>query len=66
MNKQHEITDKFATICAIEENYPLSKLTTFEIGGPASLAIFPEDRKQLLKVLELIKSVRRPWIVIGR
>ncbi len=66
MNTQHEITEKFAAICAIEENYPLSMLTTFEIGGPASLAIFPEDRKQLLNVLELIKSVKKPWIVIGR
>lgn len=47
------------------ENCPLSAHSTFRIGGPARLALFPKTREQLLLSLSLIDRAELPLWVIG-
>ena len=48
-----------------EEHCPLSAHSTFRIGGPARLALFPKTREQLLLSLSLIDRAELPLWVIG-
>ena len=36
---------------------PLSKHTTFRVGGPASITVSPQSREELVKVFELVKRM---------
>ena len=47
------------------ENCSLSAHSTFRIGGPARLALFPKTREQLLLSLSLIDRAELPLWVIG-
>ena len=47
------------------ESCPLSAHSTFRIGGPARLALFPKTREQLLLSLSLIDRAELPLWVIG-
>ncbi|MCX8057447.1 MAG: UDP-N-acetylmuramate dehydrogenase [Ignavibacteria bacterium] len=44
---------------------PLSKFTTFRIGGPADYYLEPKDREDLLKLIKYLKEINYPYIVIG-
>lgn len=44
---------------------PLSRRTTFRIGGPAAFFVFCENEEQLLKVLEICKNEEVKWYVLG-
>jgi UDP-N-acetylmuramate dehydrogenase len=46
-------------------NEPLSKHTTFRIGGPADYLIEPADLSELKKVLLFCRKKRVPYLVIG-
>lgn len=48
------------------ENEPLSKHTTWKIGGPADALIYPKDQESLIKVIKLINSYQIKWKIIGR
>lgn len=45
---------------------PLSKHTTFKIGGPASLLIDPHDLEALKKTVAILQDRGIPWRAIGR
>ncbi len=45
-------------------NEPLSKHTTFGIGGPAACFIYPE-REELAKILEIVKDNNIPIFFMG-
>lgn len=48
------------------ENEPLSKHTTFRVGGPAKHFVIPNSKESLVKTMELIKSESLKFKVIGR
>jgi UDP-N-acetylmuramate dehydrogenase len=45
---------------------PMSRHTTFKIGGPAERLIVPGDRKDLLEILGAYARNRIPFFVLGR
>lgn len=49
----------------IHKNEPMSRHTTFRIGGEADCLIEVEDTDQLIKVLEYIRKVEIPFFVLG-
>ena len=50
----------------ILEDEPLSKHTTWKIGGPADAFIEPWNRKSLIKSLTILNEYNIPWKVIGK
>lgn len=51
--------------CKILKNEPLSKYTTFKIGGPADLLIEVGDVHRLTELVKYIKENTIPFFVIG-
>lgn len=49
-----------------EKNVPLSKHSSFRIGGPADLALFPASRRELIDSLTLLGQWGISPLVIGR
>ncbi|MBR4933865.1 MAG: UDP-N-acetylmuramate dehydrogenase [Clostridia bacterium] len=48
-----------------ERNVPLSSLSTFKIGGPADIAVYPESRAELISSLQAAKKSGIRYTVIG-
>lgn len=46
-------------------NEPLSRHTSFRIGGPADFYFYPKDLEDLAKALFLCQEEAIPWFVIG-
>lgn len=46
-------------------NSPLSKYTSYKVGGNAKLIVYPNNVKKLIKLLEIIKSNNLKFIVLG-
>lgn len=46
-------------------NEPMSRHTTFNIGGPADYLLFPSDMEQLSKIFVLLKSYDIPHTILG-
>lgn len=44
---------------------PMSRHTTWRIGGPADLFVQPQDRNDLLAALKILQEGQIPWQVIG-
>ncbi len=44
---------------------PMSKHTTFKIGGPADVFVIPEDTGELESVLEIVRSAHQSFFVLG-
>ncbi|MBO2943203.1 UDP-N-acetylmuramate dehydrogenase [Paenibacillus sp. F411] len=51
---------------AVLWNEPLSKYTTWKIGGPADALIIPETKEQLSELLQALHEARIPWTQLGR
>ncbi|MEC0330345.1 UDP-N-acetylmuramate dehydrogenase [Paenibacillus macerans] len=47
-------------------NEPMSKYTTWKIGGPADAMVVPENPGQLSKLVRLLHEGRIPWMVVGK
>jgi len=45
---------------------PMSRHTTWRIGGPADLFVQPQDRADLLVALRMLRQAKLPWQVIGK
>ena len=45
---------------------PMSRHTTWRIGGPADLFVQPQDRDDLLVALRMLRQAKLPWQVIGK
>ena len=48
-----------------ETNIPLSSLTSFRIGGPASLVVRPRCASELLGALDAVNAHGAPYVVLG-
>ncbi len=49
----------------VEHNYPIARLTTFGIGGPADMAAFCDSVDQVVEAVEYCKKNRIDYFVIG-
>ncbi len=47
-------------------NEPMSKYTTWKIGGPADALIVPENRDQLANLIRLLYEEQIPWMMVGK
>ena len=61
---QREITD-FLPDIEIKMNEPLSKHTSFRIGGPAEAMAFPKTGKELSRLLKAAKSFGVKPVILG-
>lgn len=48
------------------ENEPLSKHTTFRVGGPARILVIPNSKDSLVETIRLVQQYDIPFKVIGR
>ncbi len=44
---------------------PLSRFTTFRIGGPADYYLEPKDKSDLLNLVKYLREIKYPYILIG-
>lgn len=49
----------------IIENVPLSKYTTYKVGGVARIIIFPKSVKDLIKIRTICKNTNVQYMVLG-
>jgi UDP-N-acetylmuramate dehydrogenase len=49
----------------VQENVPLSRFTSFRIGGPADVVVEPVDRGDLGVLLRHLQGRSIPWIILG-
>ena len=59
----NEINNKTASLCFMNES--LKKHTTYGIGGPADLMIFPKSKQDLIKVIEIIYENKIQLTILG-
>ncbi|GAA5344723.1 UDP-N-acetylmuramate dehydrogenase [Planifilum fimeticola] len=45
---------------------PLSQHTTWRVGGPADLFIYPRSKEELERAMHIVRKHGLPWRVIGR
>ena len=56
-------SNKTASLCLMNES--LKKHTTYGIGGPADLMIFPKSKQDLIKVIEIINENKIKLTILG-
>jgi len=59
----NEINNETASLCLMNES--LKKHTTYGIGGPADLMIFPKSKQDLIKVIEIINDNKIQLTILG-
>ncbi|MGI6128321.1 MAG: FAD-binding protein, partial [Planifilum sp.] len=47
-------------------NEPMSNHTTWRVGGPADLFIYPRSKRELERAMRIVHRHGLPWRVIGR
>lgn len=47
-------------------NEPMSKYTTWKIGGPADAMAVPQTTRQLAELMRLLHAEGIPWMMIGK
>ncbi len=50
---------------AVRKNYPLSRLSSFRIGGDAVFAVWPENVGELTALVALSSSLSVPTVIVG-
>ena len=63
-----DILSQLRKICgedAVIENEPLSRHTTFRVGGPAKYFLQPEKTKQLEDIILLCRETGTDYFVLG-
>lgn len=53
-------------ITDVQLDEPLSRHTTWKVGGPADLFIYPHSKEECIQALKVIRQHQIPWRVIGR
>lgn len=49
----------------IRFNEPMKNHTSFQIGGPAEVMVFPKDKEDLINFIQFISNKKIPFLVIG-
>lgn len=49
----------------VQLDLPLAQFTTYRIGGPADLVLFPADTKELAMAVAQLQQAGVPWEVLG-
>ena len=65
---KEEIRQKFCELIGKERvlfEEPMSRHTTFRIGGPAEVFLMPESYGQIQKILKLCKKEKIPFFILG-
>ncbi|AUS09342.1 UDP-N-acetylenolpyruvoylglucosamine reductase [Laceyella sacchari] len=57
---------KLAGVTDVRENEPLSRHTTWKVGGPADMLIYPRNEEELENAMRIVREHRLPWRAIGR
>lgn len=57
--------EKITNIKNIKLNEPMSKHTSFKVGGPADIMVLPENEKELKEILDLFNNNNYPYYIIG-
>ncbi len=63
-----EIVDKLKDILRegkLYLNEPMKRHTSFKIGGPADVLVVPNNRKELLEAISLLKRENIPFFILG-
>ncbi|WP_124727708.1 UDP-N-acetylmuramate dehydrogenase [Staphylospora marina] len=50
----------------VREREPLSRHTTWKVGGPADILVYPKNGAELEETMRIVREHRLPWTVIGR
>jgi len=61
-----KFTEQLNKLAKVEENYPLSKLTTFKIGGPAKYFLEVEKVDNLPEIFNILRTEKIPYYILGR
>jgi UDP-N-acetylmuramate dehydrogenase len=64
-NKASVTTTQAKTSFRLEQNYPVSKLTTFGIGGLADWVAFCRSADEVVEAVEFCRENRLEYVVIG-
>ena len=62
-NIMKELNSETSSLCLMNES--LKKHTTYGIGGPADLMIFPKSKQDLIKVIEIINENKIQLTILG-
>lgn len=68
MNNTIEIIEKLKAVMAnenIKANEPMKNHTSFKVGGPADLLLFPQSKEELRKVLAVARASGMPFYIMG-
>lgn len=63
-NRKHRF-EEFLDSSRVLEAEPMSRHTTFRIGGPADLFVIPESIEEIQKIIAVCKEEELPWFVLG-
>ncbi|MBD1371323.1 UDP-N-acetylmuramate dehydrogenase [Hazenella sp. IB182357] len=55
-----------ADVNHVRMNEPMSRHTTWKVGGPADLLIYPQSKKELSNAMRVVNQFQLPWRAIGR
>ncbi len=61
-----DIYEELKSICEIDSDIPLSKMTTLRIGGVAKYVAYPENSLSLEGIINKLKENNIPYKVIGK
>lgn len=59
------MTFDFNSNIEVRENEPLSKHSSFRIGGPAKISVFPKTKDEFVEVLRAVKGCNYKYMVVG-
>ncbi len=62
---ERAIIEKLSSICDIKENYKLSKMSSFKIGGEAEVVAYPSNIDQMTAIAKLAESHKLKFKIIG-
>lgn len=62
----NDLFEKMKRIAEVEQNVPLSSMTTLRIGGPARYVVYPDSTVALDALMRLLKAEKIPYKVIGK
>lgn len=65
MNNSLLETIKKNTLAEVAINEPLSKHTTYGIGGPAEIMVFPENKTDLIQIIRTARKMNQPVSILG-